>query len=102
MAPAGFEMPALVGVLWGPPVPHSPTLLSPMPGQPGVLVSAPRPLLRMEVRSTRLATHFQHVLLSVPEAISEEYGWGQYFLRGLSRQRNAAHGCWPRGAVRSV
>lgn len=62
----------------------------------------PHPIVRTRVCSAQSATCFQHVLLSVPEAVSEEYGSGQYFLRGLSRaMQPMAAGpeelCSPRG-----
>lgn len=38
------------------------------------------------VRSARAGMRLQHVLVSVPKTISQEYGSGQYFLRGLSRE----------------
>lgn len=68
---------------WAPP--------NPMPGWLWCLwwvavAMVPHPILGTRVRSARSATCFQHVLLFVPEAVSEEYGLGQYFLRGLSRK----------------
>lgn len=95
MVPTGFVVPAPFGIpeelsARGTVLSVTCVPVGPWRGRAGVgdrqQLSEHLTLLTMSVRSARPGMHLERVLISVPKTISEEYGSGRCYLRGLSRE----------------